>query len=79
MAGDELDVWIQCQPIGGGVPSQDTAPIKVSPVIVVDPGLDTEPQHVPVEEIEQTLTGSQLVKNIDLNLRVIHNLPPLLT
>jgi hypothetical protein len=79
MAGDELDVWIQCQPIGGGVPSQDTAPIKVSPVIVVDPGLDTEPQHVSVEEIEQTLTGSQLVKNIDLNLRVIHNLPTLLT
>ncbi|MDA8727486.1 hypothetical protein N9O16_05340 [Candidatus Poseidoniaceae archaeon] len=79
MAGDQLDVWIQCQPIGGGVPSQDTAPIEVSPVIVVDPGLNSEPQHVPVEVIEQTLTGTQLVENIDLNLRVIHNLPTLLT
>lgn len=78
-AGDELDVWIQCQPIGGGIPAQDTAPIKVSPVIVVDPGLNPEPNYLSVEEIEQTLTGSQLVKNIDLNMRVIHNLPTMLS
>jgi len=79
MAGDALDVWIQCQPLGGGVPSQDTAPIEVSPVIVVDPGLNPVPEVIPNEEIQQTLTGTQLVRNIDLNLRVIHNLPTMLS
>ena len=69
MFGDKLDVWIQCQPLGGGIPSQDTAPIEVSPVIVVDPGLNPIPEVLPVEEIQQTLTGTQLVRNIDLNMR----------
>lgn len=78
MFGDKLDVWIQCQPLGGGIPSQDTAPIEVSPVIVVDPGLNPIPEVLPVEEIQQTLTGTQLVRNIDLNMRVVHNLPTML-
>ena len=75
MAFDQLNVWIQSQPIGGGIPYIDEAPLRVSAIISVDPGLSTEPYTLTTEELEATMTGTVISKNLDLNLRVLHNLP----
>ena len=75
MAYDQLNVWVQSQPIGGGVPHIDEAPLKVSPVITVDPGLSTEAYTLTVSELEAAMTGTVYSKHPELNLRVLHNLP----
>ena len=75
MAFDQLNVWIQSQPIGGGIPYVDEAPLRVSPIISVDPGLSTEAYTLTTEELEATMTGTVYSKHADLNLRVLHNLP----
>ena len=75
MANDMLSVWIQSQPIGGGIPVIDSAPVKVSASIVVDPGLSTDPYEMTVDELKATVTGTVFTNIAPLNLRVVHNLP----
>jgi len=77
-ADDVIGIWIQCQPIDGGVPSTDNASVKISPIIVVDPGINTEPDLMTSEEVEATITGTIFSRNPALNLRVLHNLPTML-
>lgn len=75
MANDALSVWIQSQPIGGGVPVTSSAPIVVKAVIVVDPGLSTDPYMMNETELNDQKQGGMFSHVADLNLRVVHNLP----
>ncbi len=75
MAFEQIDVWVQSQPIGGGIPYIDEAPLRVSPSITVDSGLSTEPYTLTAEELDATMTGTVYSKHAELNLRVVHNLP----
>ena len=77
-ADDVIGIWVQSQPIGGGIPTTDNASVKVSPIIVVDPGINTDPDLMTTEEVEATITGTLFTRNPDLNLRVLHNLPTML-
>ena len=74
-AGDIVGLWVSCQPLSGGLPALDNASVKVSPTIVVDPGINTDPQTVSTEEIAAALTGTIISRNPALKLRVFHNLP----
>tara|TARA_Y100000766_G_scaffold278148_2_gene284531 strand:- start:27 stop:5114 length:5088 start_codon:yes stop_codon:yes gene_type:complete len=74
-ADDLVGLWVTCQPLSGGLPSIDNASVKVSPTIVVDPGINTQPQTVTSEQLAATLTGTIISRNPALNLRVFHNLP----
>ena len=73
-ADDTLDVWIQSYPIGGGVPTIDSAPIRVEAIIAVDPGISSEPYMMTLEELADT-EGEIFSLHPELNLRVINNLP----
>ncbi len=73
-AGDLVGLWVSCQPLSGGTLSLDEATVKVTPTIVVDPGINTEPQLVSSQELSAALTGSIITRNPLLNLRVFHNL-----
>ena len=75
LANDKLEVWIQSQPSGGGIPVTDSAEIEVMPAIVIDPGLSTEPYEITNEEIAAMMSGTVFSQHPDLNLRVVHNLP----
>ncbi len=75
MAYEQLNVWVQSQPIGGGIPYIDEAPLRVSPIITVDPGLSTEAYTLTAEELDATMTGTVYSRHAELNLRVLHNLP----
>ena len=75
MAYEQLNVWVQSQPIGGGIPYIDEAPIRVSPIIQVDSGLSTEPYTLTAEQLAATMTGTVFSRIEDFNLRVVHNLP----
>lgn len=73
-AGDLVGIWLSCQPLSGGSLTLDDATVKVTSTIVVDPGINTEPQTVSTEEISAALTGSIITRNPSLNLRVFNNL-----
>jgi hypothetical protein len=42
-AYDLVGLWVSCQPLSGGLPTLDNASVKVSLIIVVDPGINTAP------------------------------------
>lgn len=73
-AGDLVGLWVSCQPLSGGSLTLDEATVKVTSTIVVDPGINTEPQTISTEEISAALTGSIITRNPSLNLRVFNNL-----
>ena len=79
MAFESLNVWIQSQPIGGGIPVTDQVPLSVKPIITVDPGLNAEPYVISAEELYAMKSGTQFNHIAELNLRVFNNLPQILT
>ena len=73
-AGDVLQIWVQAQSLDGGVPNSDSHQLEVRPVIVVDPGLETEVIDLTVEQVVQAGQGVGLDEILDLNVEIRHNL-----
>lgn len=74
-AYDQLDVWVQSRPIGGGTPVTDTAAVKVAAIIAVDPGLSTESYMMSSSELEDTISGNFFSTQPVLDLQIVNNLP----
>jgi len=74
LAGQPLQVWLQAQATGGGVPTQSSSDIEVTPIIVIDPGLPSDGMTLTVEEVIAARNGQGLEEIIPLDVEVRHNL-----
>ena len=50
-AGDTMSVWAQATSVNGGVPEVNATPVRILPVIVVDPGLPTESIDMTTQQV----------------------------
>ncbi|MGB2167857.1 MAG: NEW3 domain-containing protein [Poseidonia sp.] len=73
-AGDTMSVWAQATSVNGGVPEVNATPVRILPVIVVDPGLPTESIDMTVQQVLEAQQGSGLEEILDLEVEVRHNL-----
>ena len=73
-AGDTMSVWAQAVSVNGGVPQVNATPVRILPVIVVDPGLPTQSIDMTVEQVLQAQQGSGLDEILQLDVEVRHNL-----
>ena len=74
-AYDQVDVWIQSRPVGGGAPVTDQATMVIAAIIAVDPGLSAEAYSMSSSELEATINGNFFSKSPALDLQIINNLP----
>lgn len=72
LAGQSLQVWVQVQAAGGGLPIQAAQQIEVLPIIVVDPGLSVTEYVLSEQEVLDSL--SVFKTTIPMNVEVRHNL-----
>lgn len=73
-AGDVLQVWVSAQSMDGGIPNSASHQLEVRPVIVVDPGLETDVIDLTPEQVIQAGAGVGLDQILDLNVEIRHNL-----
>tara|TARA_B110000444_G_scaffold261499_1_gene314279 strand:- start:64657 stop:69576 length:4920 start_codon:yes stop_codon:yes gene_type:complete len=73
-AGDSMGVYVQAQSTLGGLPGMDSIPVEILPVIIVDPGLPSEPIDMTVEQVLAARAGTGLEEILDLEVEVRHNL-----
>ena len=73
-AGDTMSVWVQATSVDGGLPSFNATPVRILPVIVVDPGLPYETIDISVAELIQAQQGQGFEAFLDLSVEVRHNL-----
>ncbi len=73
-AGDTMSVWAQATSVDGGVPEVNATPVRILPVIVVDPGLPTQSIDMTVQQVLEAQQGSGLEEILDLEVEVRHNL-----
>lgn len=73
-AGDSMGVYVQAQSTLGGLPGMGSTPIEILPVIIVDPGLPSEPIDMTVEQVLAARAGTGLEEILDLEVEVRHNL-----
>ena len=73
-AGDTMSIWAQATSINGGIPQVNATPVRILPVIVVDPGLPTESIDMTVQQVIEAQQGSGLEAILDLDVEVRHNL-----
>ena len=73
-AGDTMSVWAQATSVNGGVPEVNATPVRILPVIVVDPGLPTESIDMTVQQVLEAQQGSGLEEILNLDVEVRHNL-----
>ena len=73
-AGDTMSVWAQAVSVNGGVPQVNATPVRILPVIVVDPGLPTQSIDMTVQQVLQAQQGSGLDEVLQLDVEVRHNL-----
>ena len=73
-AGDTMSIWAQAASVDGGMPSLGATPVRILPVIVVDPGLPVETIDVSVAELIQAQQGQGLEAILNLDVEVRHNL-----
>ena len=78
-AGDTMSIWAQATSINGGIPQVNATPVRILPVIVVDPGLPTESIDMTVQQVIEAQQGSGLEAILDLDVEVRHNLVTELT
>ena len=71
---DTLSVWVQAIPSNGGIPVTASTPLRVAPVIVVDPGLEEETIDLTVGDVIAAKNGNgvEIFRNMDIEVR--HNL-----
>lgn len=74
LAGQPLQVWLQVQANGGGLPVQNSSNIEVLPTIVVDPGLPVEEMTLTAEDVIAARNGQGLEDILSLDVEVRHNL-----
>ena len=73
-AGDTMSIWAQATSASGGIPQLNSTPVRILPVIVVDPGLPTESIDMTVQDVIEAQQGSGLEAILDLEVEVRHNL-----
>ncbi len=73
-AGDTMSIWAQATSVDGGIPQVNATPVRILPVIVVDPGLPTESIEMTVQQVIEAQQGSGLEAILDLDVEVRHNL-----
>lgn len=73
-AGDSINVWVQAQATGGGLPAIGFSAVEVKPIIVVDPGLPTEHIELTVQDVIDAKNGMGFDEILGLNVEVRHNL-----
>ena len=78
-AGDAMSVWAQASAVGGGIPAVNSTPVRILPVIIVDPGLPTENIEMTPAQVLEAQQGSGLDMMLGLDVEVRHNLRTELT
>ena len=73
-AGDTMSIWAQATSTNGGIPQINATPVRILPVIVVDPGLPTESIDMTVQQVLEAQQGSGLEAILNLDVEVRHNL-----
>ena len=73
-AGDAMSVWVQAQPLNGGIPAVAAQSLSIGSVIVVDPGLPTTTIDMTPQQVRLAAQGVALNEVLNLDLEVRHNL-----
>ena len=73
-AGDAMSVWVQAQPLNGGIPAVAAQSLSIGSVIVVDPGLPTSTIDMTPQQVRLAGQGVALSEVLNLDLEVRHNL-----
>ena len=73
-AGDTISVWIQVQPVTGGIPATDSALMQIRPILTVDPGLSNEPIVLTEDQVRNTKSGVTITVIDELAIEARDNL-----